>query len=878
MATTPNNDASQSRVYSGLTRSQILDNLLSILKTKQGSLADLGQSSYGRTILEAFAGFGDTAAFWIDDAWKEGWLEEASTETGAIVASGNLGHSVRRPIPAKAGYTLMIHRTGQFQTVKIVIPAGSTFTSNGLTLTAMSDCEFYYDRTDPEFDTAEMKLVSGTAVVAEGSTKTREFFSDGTSKFQQYEIQDTTFSNWFGWGDPNYSEPDDINTRASRFTTIVTDSGMTDSAPEVPGYPGKVFWRLSRRGLYDPYNSGSVNLNDAYVSDGTNYTSNYTILVRTGNDTFPVIKFGDGVVSAVPYGKIIVNYFSTQGSSGNVSGVAGTKMTAGAQNIVITQINGSESDLTLADFDFVLTTELRGGMDLESPDEIIVNAPAIFNNLDSLGNRNSYISFLRQYTGFPYINAFGEDLLSRFNNKQYDIKYSNIVRTSLLKDLYVQKDGSYYVNDSSSYMVSGYKVNGLMYLWQYDFDSLPTTADVDKVTMDIQNMRNAMVANKVVVTEGSTQLTIDQFFQKYVPTYKTALSPDYAYSMQMEPSDFIVPGSELDSIFTLLNNRGYLTLGNGQHAYAPPTVHSMGLKINIVLLSGASFNDVKTRVMNSLYSYLKQNTTFSSPIYRSELEAIVQALPEVAGVNLTITSQDNQYSSVDLTTTTWLSGAASAYIPTFSALSLNGETFSLYYTYDYKTSSGTTSSADFTTIPDQYTIANQDKVAAKIQQYYTAYMCYRDSAGNYVRKLDITEKDLNKFASYVWCTAINEVYNSIITKYDYYNGRGDILNANRCFYLLESIKTWDANGPELIFKDTDQIKGLTEGSDQTLFQYISYTLSYCILIRNIFAPSVAGKLIDSNGNITQYSGGNEIVQFNIASTDLIINYSQHTRI
>jgi hypothetical protein len=157
-------------------------------------------------------------------------------------------------------------------------------------------------------------------------------------------------------------------------------------------------------------------------------------------------------------------------------------------------------------------------------------------------------------------------------------------------------------------------------------------------------------------------------------------------------------------------------------------------------------------------------------------------------------------------------------------------------------------------------------------------MCYRDSAGNYVRKLDITEKDLNKFASYVWCTAINEVYNSIITKYDYYNGRGDILNANRCFYLLESIKTWDANGPELIFKDTDQIKGLTEGSDQTLFQYISYTLSYCILIRNIFAPSVAGKLIDSNGNITQYSGGNEIVQFNIASTDLIINYSQHTRI
>jgi hypothetical protein len=64
---------------------------------------------------------------------------------------------------------------------------------------------------------------------------------------------------------------------------------------------------------------------------------------------------------------------------------------------------------------------------------------------------------------------------------------------------------------------------------------------------------------------------------------------------------------------------------------------------------------------------------------------------------------------------------------------------------------------------------------------------------------------------------------------------------------------------------------MVEGTDNSLANYKVYTLEYIKLIRNILASVVATRLIDPDtGNVSRYSNQNEIVQFNISSSDISV--------
>ena len=876
----------QNRKYTQITFDQVLNDLLKILRAKEGSLADLGEASFGRTMLELFAGNTDLMASYAEAVFQNAYLETATKLESIYLGARALGYSIRRPIPAKAGIGVQLKRTGVYPTVKVNIAKGTKFSFSSLVLTAVDDMEFTYDRTSNDYTNGLMKLVSGRAVLAEGAFITTNFFSNGKQN-QEFIINDPNCSDYFGFGDPNWVDPDKFSQRSGRFTMITSDASLMDNFDPVNAINDLIYWRISRRGFQDPSVSNTVNDIDNFVNSA-NKTTNYSVIMDTANDGNARIQFGDGIKSAIPFGKISVTYFATNGERGNLMNVAGTAIAPAPGSILITQADGTESDITLADLNMALTTDIRGGLNIESADSIKKNAPQIFNSLDSLSNKSSYKTFLRRYSDIKYANAFGEDILNRKMNSTYDsdygkritnnIKYSNIVRFTALKDLYRAKDDSYYPTESVEYYIDGYKVNGLMYLWQYDYQNLPssdTFSAYGSKLEDIQASMNNDLTNKnltITITDSSGSVSTltdsSDFVKKYFGTinYSLPMIPKFVYSADLTPLDFAEDGSELESMLQSLNRKGYITLGGGQHMYVPPIVHDFTIQMDITLFRGYTFNDIKTNIRNKIYAYLKEYTEFATPIFRSRLETLIHSFPEVAGVNITLVPKKNSYESLDLTNLTWMSDDTSQFINQRD-ISYTPFDVTLSYDYKYKDVSGTSNTSYMKEVT--FEIASQEAVRGAILNYYKSYIAYYDAnEGTYVPKVDLTEEKLTNFTAFIWSSMINEVYTPLFAIYKQQKNNGLVLEANATFNVIESIKGWYENNGILSFKETDAITNLSEGTSTMLYNYFKYTMEYIKLVRNILSTPIARKLIDSDGNITKYTNENEIVQFNISSEDI----------
>lgn len=872
------------RKYTQTTYEQVVTDLQNILRAKEGPLADLGESSYGKTLIELFAANSDLMANWGESSFANAFLETATSHSSIYLGARGVGYSVRRPIPAKAGFGISLKRTGVFPSVKVNIPRGTQFTLAGSTLTAMDDVEFTYDRSDSDYENGLMKLTSGRAVLAEGVFKSIDFFSDG-SQNQDFIVPDTQFSDYFGFGDPNYSSPDTFSLRQSYFTTVTSDASLLDNFDPEKAINDKVYWRISRRGFQDPLIETNVNDLDSFISS-ENRTLNYSVIIQTANDGRAQLKFSDGVKSAIPFGRITVSYFSTQGEAGNLLNVAGSTLNTNTTNILITQADGSESDIILADLNLAITTDVRGGINIESAESIVANAPQIYNSLDSLGSRPSYLTYLRRYADIKYANAYGEDILTRTHSKEYNvskpnIKYANIVRFTVLKDLYRNNNGAYYPTDPFEYYIEGYKVNGLAYIWQYDYQDLPRVeysraSEVKLVA--VQSSIQEMIANQTLVASFRDPVTgvlvpitnSSQLISLCTPSQDVngVLIPSSIFSANLEPTDFAEVGSELDLMLRSLNTRGYLTLGGGQHMYVPPIVHDFTVVADVILFRGMNFSDIKSRIRSDIYAYLKENTEFAKPIFRSKIESLIQKYPEVAGVNLTLKAKSNNYEGLDLTKLTWLGDDTSQFINQ-SGLEFDGFDITLNYDYKYEKISGLVGKETDKSVT--FTIGSQREIASAISEYYKEYIAYYNaSTGKYLPKKNLTEETINKFTSYIWARMINEMYVPIFEKYKVERSNGDALEANALYNVIESLKGWYFDEGALAFKETNTILNMNEDNGKLLFNYFVYTLEYIKLIRNILKPIVARKLVDEYGNITQYTNENEVIQFNISSEDINI--------
>ena len=859
------------RKYTNISFDEIRSHLLDIVRAKEGPLADMGDSAYGKMMLELFAGYGDLTANWVESALENAWLETAYSKPAILSGARSLGYSVRRPMPAKCSIGIRVAEIREHGTLKVFIPKGTQFSMSGATLTSMSDMEFEYDYDTDTAQTGLMELSSGLNVLAEGYQKTEVLVSNGGQN-QVFYINDPTFSDYFGDNDPNFSDDGNVAHRPACFTTVTSDATLVDMVDPDVVIDDKLYWRISRRGLEDPALEKGGNDVTNFASGQGNYTDNYTVIMETANDGSVALRFGDGLKAAIPLGNIEVKYFSTRGEAGNMLGVFGTALSTSGSGITITDIDGMETDTKLTDLNICLVTDIRGGLNIESNDSIRNNAPGIYNSLDRLVNREAYKIFLRRYADVKYASAYGEDVLNtKLPNGGINVKYMNQVRFSALKDLYREKDGKYYPTSEDEYLLDGYKVNGLMYNWLYDFQDPNKPGYLEEPDVAYANiaatlpgvLHSYLDANGIVIDDEQEA----ELSARALAAVRAGLPSDpgtdtSVFSAFLTPLDFVVEGSELHSIMVALNRRGMLTVGDGFHNYVYPSVHQMEIAMDVVLFKGNNFTDIKERIKKLVYRYLKDNTEFGTPVYRSKIASLVHSMTEVAGVDVTFRVADGAFAGMDLAEYPWMSEAASNFANQ-GTTAFGGSAFTLAGVY----SSGLGAKEQFT---ENFAIGDQAGIQTRIADYYAS------SVKPYVESGNITDRLIDRFVAFIWDQVMQQVYAPVVAALgeSYSSGEGD---SPKYRGILDSLRTWDMGRDSLSFKDSGTVADMAEKDGSVLFDYLRYGMDYIKLVRRVLGSIAASALIDpETGNILHYSNDNEIVQFNIPNELIELRVAQNS--
>ena len=781
------------RKYTNISFDDIRQHLMDIVRAKEGPLADLGDSAYGKMMLELFAGYGDLTANWVESGFENAFLETAYSKPAIYAGARSLGYSVRRPVPAKCSIGIRVAEIREHATLRVFIPKGTVFTMSGVTLTSMSDMEFDYDYDADVNQTGLMELSSGLNVLAEGQEQTEVLISNGRQN-QVFYITDRSFSDYFGDNDPNFSDDGNVAHRPACFTKVTSDATLMDNIDPDVVIDDKLYWRISRRGLEDPaLDTGTVDELNFSDAQG-NYSNNYTVLIETANDGTVSLRFGDGLKSAIPFGNIEVTYFSTKGEAGNLLGVFGTALSTSGSGITITTRDGQETDVTLNDLNICLTSDIRGGLNIESTESIKNNASAIYSTLDRLVTRDAYKIFLRRYADVKYASAYGEDVLNtKLLNGGINVKYMNQVRFTALKDLYRKKDGKYYPTNEDEYLLEGYKVNGLMYNWLYDFQD-PNVGIITNGDTILSNIRTELSSMNL-----DNMDEIMKVVTKYIPSVPF---DDSVFSAFLTPLDFVVDGSELHSIMVALNRRGMLTVGDGFHNYVYPSVHSMDINMDVVLFKGNNFTDIRERIKNVVYKYLKENTEFGTPIYKSKIAALVHGMKEVAGVDVEFVPSDSMFASFDLADFRWMGDSTYMYCNAGTTQVTN-----MAYSLSVIRNGSTTDV--------ECKMRDQTKIQDAIAEYYRVYIEPSVLDGK------ITDKLIDRFVAFIWDKVMQEIYAPLkeLMAAAYDSGSSDpVLYKD----IMQSIKTWDMGKDSLTFKGFGSVTDIFETKGSVLFDYIRY--------------------------------------------------------
>jgi hypothetical protein len=320
--------------------------------------------------------------------------------------------------------------------------------------------------------------------------------------------------------------------------------------------------------------------------------------------------------------------------------------------------------------------------------------------------------------------------------------------------------------------------------------------------------------------------------------------------------DFVVDGSELHSIMVALNRRGMLTVGDGFHNYVYPSVHNMEIKMDVVLFKGNNFTDIRERIKNIVYKYLKENTEFGTPIYRSKIASLVHSMKEVAGVDVYFQPADSAFTDIDLASYGWMEDSTATFC-NWGTAQFSGMNYTLRVVRN-----GAESYVECA-------MRDQGTIQKTISEYYRVYIApYVNSTVS-----PITDKLIDRFVAFVWDKVMQEIYYPVAELLgNAYDTGGDAL-----YYkdILQSIKTWDMGKDSLTFKGYDKVKELSEINGSVLFDYMRYAMDYVKLIRRVLcAKSTASLINKETGNITEYSNDNEIVQFNIPNELIELSVAQ----
>ena len=407
--------------YAKISYDEIVSQINDKLKADD-RFANFRESSIAQMMVEIFSATVELMTHHIERRAEETFFDTAQLRSSVISLSRQLGYSIQRPIPAQASIQITVK--GDISSnlgdngSALQIPLQSIF--------SYTDLNFFNDSTitinitedlinemaqqgDSFSHTFTVDYISNKLNIVEGTIT--DFTIDGVSnvlvgqKFQQYKIEDTTFSNIYG--------ADDFNNKVTRVWV-----GTNKDTEYAIDKRSLINWQLTSNVL----TSGAQN----------------TCLVRTSNTEGIDILFGDGgfaqIGAKTQADNITIQYLSTKGSKGNRAGIIGEKLTF---NGTVLTPNGTDVTNNLT-FNFL--SNPVGGADMESINSIRMNAPAIYYTLDRLVTAKDYSNFLKTLSSPITIKnaiAWGEQEEINFQKPIDAInKMFNIVLFTCLGSMY----------------------------------------------------------------------------------------------------------------------------------------------------------------------------------------------------------------------------------------------------------------------------------------------------------------------------------------------------------------------------------------------------------------------------------------------------------
>lgn len=458
--------------------------------------------------------------------------------------------------------------------------------------------------------------------------------------YQFYDINDLTFSNWYGQNDPFAFDGTTYNK-----TTGYTKVGIGTTETEA----------FSDDNLFE-IELKSILLNDNILYNNT--IGNKICLIETNPDKSVRINFGDGNVAIdgidSPLESIYVQYISCIGVEANSIGVNGN--TIKAQNKFYASMNGNIIDVT-DNISFTLTTDITGGEDFESLDSLKINAPVEYSAASRLVTLPDYQRFLKGLSSpISVKNAicWGEESVEN-DTKELKKYMQNIIAYVIT--------GSFYTVDNSSYTpINIYDgTSNVTTIYGSDFDN--HIADYLYMLMDFSNFaaeqENASSLNSWVQNAIIIRTMMDK--KSFMNVKEYSLPPVVQYfdvvgTVKVNKLTNLINFKEKleNTIYTWLNTNCdfnteiYLSDFNKQFL-ADTHVKNCDLDIKVS-------NWIKSDIITYYFDSTNATITGETDSSYNELNL---TLADLAGNDLTIEELENKILTLTMNVTTYTAGPPS---------------------------------------------------------------------------------------------------------------------------------------------------------------------------------------------------------------------------
>ena len=860
--------------YTGLTYDDIKSDIRSRL-AEDSRFDNFRESALYSVITEIFAATTDFTNYYIERRAEESFLETAKLRSSIVLLSKMLGYIITRPIPATTTIKISIDSLPQGTLVgnTLELASGTTFTYQGNTYTLLQGLSYSITQDDinnfqnPSYskelhfkaatkqdaghifdDNDSRSTLPITLVQCEKRTKTilNSTNTQMGKRYQTYSINDPEFSNIYGSEDYG-TNSNDITLNGTRVGIGSTeDEAFCNDMSEFDSK--REFW-IDRRSFL---NSDSI---PQLSATGAGANVKYCVIRTSITDGVEVL-FGDDNVSSVGAKNdknVYIRYLATKGSKANTVGVVGKSIQC--------NITSYSHGFDKKNISFYLTSNITGGSDIEDVESIKVNSPEIFYSLERCVTPRDYVSYLKTLIlsskKVQNAIAWGEQEETRDNTEITNIKLFNVVLFSVLSDMYSK------INDSTL----GSIYNGV------DSDDNVLVAPLTATDFDW--------FNTIVMSDSTTPL-------------KNVQADEYAYP-------------ELKNVYTKLYERSQLTVKN---VYVSPLIQDFDLQGTIYFNPLSDKVLAKKKIQNAIYSYLSNNADFNTPIYISTIIDIIESFSEVhhADVSFVPYVDDTLQTFTIYSSGTEIDSAFSTkpinYVYNTSLVDK-----SMFGSREYSTSAvkesvdifkNILSSTSGCSAINSYTSESFEAIFCLIPKYEVKSYKYDSSmiaseiiwpsknsydtgtcsittaitptsacvSGYYPSErnlyLGMVKCFLNKLTTLstsVGASSVSESWASIIEKYD------EILNYGKCFCSTKDLVKTQSN----LRATTTCYSNILGSNSSELSDFVDNYFKYFIdILRNTFSYVIRQYMIDSNGNISNFSMKNEIARVDLSN--LVYSY------